>query len=374
MLVIDNYDSFVYNLVQYLGELGAEPIVHRHDAITLDEMRALEPDAVLISPGPGRPADAGLSNEAIRAFGETGTPVLGVCLGLQCIGELYGGSVVRAPRVMHGKTSEIRHTGVGRVRGPARARSPRPATTRSSSRATRCPTVLEITAESEDGLVMGLRHREFPIEGVQFHPESILTTAGTGSWRTSSPAGGRGRCARATRDLGETVVEQRREHFAVEFGPRRPAPRAAAPSRSPRRWRNDPAYARLTMLGLVGVRSRVSRTPPRSGSVARRVRARCTPSRRGPSTRAAGRAAAVRRAISRTHASASASVRPCAAHAFAHAPDVDLDADPVVVVDLRGDRGGGVAADAGELGQVVGPAVVASMRTAASQSQRARRG
>ena len=99
ILVIDNYDSFTYNLVQYLGELGAEPVVHRHDAVSLADMQALEPDAVLISPGPGRPSDAGLSNEAIRAFGEAGTPVLGVCLGLQCIGELYGGSVVRAPRV-----------------------------------------------------------------------------------------------------------------------------------------------------------------------------------------------------------------------------------------------------------------------------------
>ena len=117
VLVIDNYDSFVYNLVQYLGELGAEPVVHRHDAITIAEMQALEPDAVLISPGPGRPRDAGLSNDAIRAFGEHGTPVLGVCLGLQCIGELYGGEVVRAPHVMHGKTSEIRHTDTGVFRG-----------------------------------------------------------------------------------------------------------------------------------------------------------------------------------------------------------------------------------------------------------------
>jgi anthranilate synthase/aminodeoxychorismate synthase-like glutamine amidotransferase len=177
VLVIDNYDSFVYNLVQYLGELGAEPVVHRHDAITIDEMRGLAPDALLISPGPGRPGDAGLSNAAIREFGEQGTPVLGVCLGLQCIGELYGGEVVRAPRVMHGKTSEIRHHGTGVFRD-----LPNPVTaTRYHSLVVArdsVPDVLEVTAESEDGLVMGLRHREFPIEGVQFHPESILTDAG----------------------------------------------------------------------------------------------------------------------------------------------------------------------------------------------------
>ena len=138
VLVIDNYDSFVYNLVQYLGELGAEPIVHRHDAVTLDEMDALGPDAVLVSPGPGRPEDAGLSNAAIRHFGERDVPVLGVCLGLQCIGELYGGEVVRAPRVMHGKTSEIRHQDVGVFAGLPNPR-PRPATTRSSCARTPCP-------------------------------------------------------------------------------------------------------------------------------------------------------------------------------------------------------------------------------------------
>jgi anthranilate synthase/aminodeoxychorismate synthase-like glutamine amidotransferase len=177
VLVIDNYDSFVYNLVQYLGELGAEPVVHRHDAVTLDEMRALAPDAVLVSPGPGRPSDAGLSNAAIREFGEHGTPVFGVCLGLQCIGELYGGDVVRAPRVMHGKTSEVRHAGIGVFRNLP---NPLTATRYHSLVVARdsVPDVLEITAESEDGLVMGLRHREFPIEGVQFHPESILTDSG----------------------------------------------------------------------------------------------------------------------------------------------------------------------------------------------------
>ena len=177
VLVIDNYDSFVYNLVQYLGELGAEPIVHRHDAITIQQMDAIGPDAVLISPGPGRPIDAGLSNEAIRHFGERGVPVLGVCLGLQCIGELYGGRVVRAPLVMHGKTSEIRHDGAGVFAGLP---SPLTATRYHSLVVQResVPDVLEVTAESEDGLVMGLRHREHPIEGVQFHPESILTDQG----------------------------------------------------------------------------------------------------------------------------------------------------------------------------------------------------
>jgi anthranilate synthase component II len=177
VLVIDNYDSFVYNLVQYLGELGAEPIVHRHDAVTIDEMEAIGPDAVLVSPGPGRPADAGRSNEAIRHFGERGVPVLGVCLGLQCIGELYGGAVVRAPHVMHGKTSEITHHNKGVFEG-----LPNPLTaTRYHSLVVAkdtVPEVLEITAESDDGLVMGLRHRVHMIEGVQFHPESILTDAG----------------------------------------------------------------------------------------------------------------------------------------------------------------------------------------------------
>ena len=175
--MVDNYDSFVYNLVQYLGELGAEPIVHRHDALSLDALHALEPDAVLVSPGPGRPEDAGVSNEVIRSFGESGIPVLGVCLGHQCIGQVFGARIERAPHVMHGKTSEITHDSAGVFAGLA---SPCTATRYHSLVVARdsVPDVLEVTAESEDGLVMGLRHRTLPIEGVQFHPESILTEGG----------------------------------------------------------------------------------------------------------------------------------------------------------------------------------------------------
>jgi anthranilate synthase/aminodeoxychorismate synthase-like glutamine amidotransferase len=177
VVVIDNYDSFVYNLVQYLGELGAEPVVHRHDQVTLAELEALAPDAVLVSPGPGRPEDAGVSNDAIRAFGERGVPVLGVCLGHQCIGQLYGSEVVRAPRVMHGKTSTISHDGGGVFAGLPDTIT---ATRYHSLVVERdsVPEVLTVTAESEDGLVMGLRHRDLPVEGVQFHPESILTESG----------------------------------------------------------------------------------------------------------------------------------------------------------------------------------------------------
>ena len=177
VLVVDNYDSFVYNLVQYLGELGAEPIVHRHDALGLDELRALEPDAVLISPGPGRPESAGVSNDAISAFGTAGVPVLGVCLGHQCIGEVFGGDVVRAERVMHGKTSEVDHDGRGVFAG-----LPDPFTaTRYHSlvvAADSIPDCLEVGATTVGGIVMGLRHRELPIHGVQFHPEAVLTVGG----------------------------------------------------------------------------------------------------------------------------------------------------------------------------------------------------
>ena len=176
VLVIDNYDSFVYNLVQYLGELGAEPIVHRHDAITLDEIDALAPDAVLISPGPGRPEDAGISNQAIGHLAGR-VPILGVCLGHQCIGQVFGGDVVRAGQVMHGKTSLVSHSGAGVLAGLP---DPFEATRYHSLVVQRStlPDVLEVTAETADGTIMGLRHRTLAVEGVQFHPESILTQAG----------------------------------------------------------------------------------------------------------------------------------------------------------------------------------------------------
>ncbi|HEY7071945.1 MAG TPA: aminodeoxychorismate/anthranilate synthase component II [Acidimicrobiales bacterium] len=176
VLVIDNYDSFVYNLVQYLGELGAEPLVHRHDELSLDQIVGLDPDAVLISPGPGRPEDAGLSNEVIRHFAGR-RPVLGVCLGHQCIGQVFGGDVVRAPEIMHGKTSLIRHDGQGVFAGlpePFEATRYHSLVVERSS----VPPELEITAWTDDGVVMGLRHREHAVEGVQFHPESILTGCG----------------------------------------------------------------------------------------------------------------------------------------------------------------------------------------------------
>lgn len=176
VLVIDNYDSFVYNLVQYLGELGADPIVRRHDEITVEGTRDLDPDGILISPGPGTPDDSGVSMAIIEQF--TGRkPILGVCLGLQCIGQAFGGTVARAPEIMHGKTSLIRHRDKGVFAGLPQ---PFEATRYHSLVVLRdtVPDVLEITAETDDGLVMGLRHRQAPTEGVQFHPESILTTGG----------------------------------------------------------------------------------------------------------------------------------------------------------------------------------------------------
>ncbi|MCS6782905.1 MAG: aminodeoxychorismate/anthranilate synthase component II [Gloeomargarita sp. SKYBB_i_bin120] len=177
ILVIDNYDSFTYNLVQYLAELGAEVQVFRNDQLTLDQVRQLQPQGVVISPGPGRPEDAGISMALIRELGAT-LPILGVCLGHQSIGQVFGGRIVGAPTLMHGKTSEIYHRGVGVFQG-----LPQPFTaTRYHSLVIEresCPEVLEITAWTDDGTIMGVRHKQYPhLQGVQFHPESILTTAG----------------------------------------------------------------------------------------------------------------------------------------------------------------------------------------------------
>jgi len=176
MLIIDNYDSFTYNLVQYFGELGADLVVKRNDQVTLDEVAEMHPDRICISPGPGTPLDAGISNDLILKFGPT-TPILGVCLGHQCIGHVFGGEVVRADRIMHGKTSPIMHEGDGVFRtlpNPFEA-------TRYHSLIVRregLPPELEVTAETAQREIMGLRHRRYPIQGVQFHPESIMTEVG----------------------------------------------------------------------------------------------------------------------------------------------------------------------------------------------------
>jgi anthranilate synthase/aminodeoxychorismate synthase-like glutamine amidotransferase len=176
LLVLDNYDSFTYNLVQYFGELGADLVVKRNDEITVEEIAALKPEKICISPGPCTPREAGISNEVIRTFGPR-TPILGVCLGHQCIGDVFGGEVVRAERLMHGKTSPILHDGKGVF---ACLPSPFEATRYHSLivRRDSVPEVLEITAETAEKEIMGLRHREYPIHGVQFHPESILTPEG----------------------------------------------------------------------------------------------------------------------------------------------------------------------------------------------------
>lgn len=177
VLVLDSYDSFVYNLVQYLGELGAEPVVHRNDDLTVDDALALDVDGVLLSPGPGRPEDAGIICDAIIPFAERGTPVFGVCLGHQAIGHVFGGRVVRAPQLMHGKTSPVRHRDLGVFTG---VENPVTATRYHSLviDPEGLPDCLEVTADTEDGILMGVRHRSLPIEGVQFHPESILTGSG----------------------------------------------------------------------------------------------------------------------------------------------------------------------------------------------------
>jgi anthranilate synthase/aminodeoxychorismate synthase-like glutamine amidotransferase len=175
VIVIDNYDSFTYNLVQYLGELGAELQVFRNDQVLLGEIRELKPSHIVISPGPGDPNDGGVSNDVLRELGPD-LPILGVCLGHQCMGHVYGGKVTRAPRLMHGKTSAIYHNGKGLFTGvpnPFRA-------TRYHSLIVEepLPDCLQVTAFTREGEVMGLRHKDYPVSGVQFHPESILTEHG----------------------------------------------------------------------------------------------------------------------------------------------------------------------------------------------------
>ncbi len=176
LLLIDNYDSFTYNLYQYLAEMGADVQVRRNDHVTLDEIEAMQPDHIVISPGPGTPTEAGLSCKVIETFGPC-TPVLGVCLGHQAIGQVYGGRVLRAPDPMHGKTSMMYHQGQGVFRNlpvPFEANRYHSLIVERST----LPAELEVTAETADGLIMGLRHCTYPVEGVQFHPESIMTPTG----------------------------------------------------------------------------------------------------------------------------------------------------------------------------------------------------
>jgi para-aminobenzoate synthetase component II len=182
ILLIDNYDSFVWNLARYVGELGRKRLVMRNDAVDLAAIETLAPTHIIVSPGPCGPAEAGISNAVIERFGSRGVPILGVCLGHQCIGQVYGGRVDRARRPMHGKTSLVSHDGRGVFAGlpdPLRA-------TRYHSLIVRdqgLPDCLEVTASSEEGEIMGLRHREHPVEGVQFHPEAVLTEHGHGLLR-----------------------------------------------------------------------------------------------------------------------------------------------------------------------------------------------
>jgi anthranilate synthase/aminodeoxychorismate synthase-like glutamine amidotransferase len=175
ILLIDNYDSFTFNLAQYLGELGHAPAVRRNDGITLGEVEAMRPSRIVISPGPGRPEDAGISVEVIRTMGST-VPVFGVCLGHQAIGYAFGGDVVRAPVLMHGKTSSVQHDGRGVFSGVSQPFVA--GRYHSLVVADPPPEPLEISARTEDGVVMGLRHRQWPLHGVQFHPESVLTGEG----------------------------------------------------------------------------------------------------------------------------------------------------------------------------------------------------
>jgi anthranilate synthase/aminodeoxychorismate synthase-like glutamine amidotransferase len=188
ILMIDNYDSFTYNLVQYFGELGQDPKVARNDKITLSRIRSLKPDKIVISPGPGYPKDAGISMDVIREF-RGKIPILGVCLGHQCVGEAFGGRIVRARRLMHGKTSEIYHNGKDIFKGIT---NPFDATRYHSLIVDRksLPSCLEITAETKTKEIMGLKHKKYPIWGVQFHPESILTDSGKALLRNFLKTGG----------------------------------------------------------------------------------------------------------------------------------------------------------------------------------------
>jgi len=176
LLVIDNYDSFTYNLVQYLGELGAEPVVYRNDQITIERIKELKPGRIVISPGPGLPGDAGIIVAAVRELAGK-VPVLGVCLGNQAIAEAFGGKIIRAPSLMHGKTSEVCHDARTIFQGlPYRFKATRYHSLIVEKES--CPDCLEVSATTSDGLIMGLRHKQYPIEGVQFHPESIMTEHG----------------------------------------------------------------------------------------------------------------------------------------------------------------------------------------------------
>ena len=176
LLILDNYDSFTYNLVQYFGELGADAVVKRNDEISVEELKQLGPERICISPGPGRPEDAGIADSVIREFGGE-VPILGVCLGHQCIAQVFGGAVIRATRLMHGKTSLIHHLNRGVFQD---LEQPLEATRYHSLIVQRegLPAELEITAETDEGEIMGLQHQSFPVHGVQFHPESILTAEG----------------------------------------------------------------------------------------------------------------------------------------------------------------------------------------------------
>jgi para-aminobenzoate synthetase component II len=176
LLMIDNYDSFTFNLVQYFGELGEKPVIYRNDAISIEEIKQLAPSYIVISPGPGKPESAGISKELIKTFYQN-IPILGVCLGHQAIGEVFGASVVHAPYLMHGKTSKIFHDGRTLYKGLS---NPFTATRYHSLllEKTTIPDEFDVSSWTDDGLVMGIRHKNYPLEGVQFHPESILTKTG----------------------------------------------------------------------------------------------------------------------------------------------------------------------------------------------------